>query len=167
MKHKLSFLLGIVFYMGCYVPSTGSYTVIRKSGSFRWGEAKYQDHDFLVQDVKRVCANALWDSVTCAEELALLPVGGRMVITFRGTSWEEVNPADYEYLIQDTSGKELFRQAGYPREATSDVDQNGKVSWRSVDFMQIPFDLKVPFKFYVIDHRRVRRSEYLIRARNT
>lgn len=165
MTHKLSFLLGIIFFVGCYVPSTPGYTVIRKGGSYRWGEAKYQDHDFLVEDVKRVCANALWDSTTCAGELALLPVGGRMVITIRGNSWEEVIPTDYEYLIQDTSGKELYREAGHPREAISHVDQDGKVTWKVVDFMQIPFEIRVPFKFFVIDHRRVRRSEYLIRAR--
>lgn len=165
MNYKLSYLLGFVLLAGCYVNHSPGYQVVRKKTSFFGAEVKYQDHKFLVQELKKVCNNAFWDSITCAGEMALLPVGGRMIIGLNSSNWAEVVTLDYEYLIQDTSGKELLRRAGSQQEITSYTDQNGKIIWHSVDLMQIPFEIRTPFKFFVIDHRRVRRNEYLIKAR--
>lgn len=166
MNYKLSYLLGFALLLGCYVNQSPGYHVIRKKTGIYGAHAKYQDYSVLVRDLQKVCDNALWDSATCAGEMALLPAGGRMVIVLQSSNWEEVVTTDYEYVIQDTSGAELLRQKGNQQEITNSTDQNGKVTWRSVDFMQIPLQMVAPFKFYIIDHRRVRRSEYLIKAKS-
>jgi hypothetical protein len=157
----LAFLLLTLF--GCV--TSGNYKVRRTQGMRDWGHILYLDRDHLARDVKRKCANALWDSTTCEKELALLPPGGRLVFNVDGSTKQEASCTNYEYVILDSAGRELLRQKGSDREPQMTTDQYGNTRWYTTDYLAVPFIIKAPFRVLLINNYRVRRSEFLVKAK--
>mgnify|MGYP003148531993 CR=1 FL=1 len=163
----MSFLLGgcagLNEMLGLPVNKGNGYSIKHTKEIYSGGvHIEYQDHDFLVEEIKKKMANRMAPLEDTQNAIFNAPIGGRIFVHYEQLTIGAANTKWLEYVIK-RDGQEVYRKMGNNRIANVPTDSSAAVRfWWNTDGFDITTYLGDEFEVYVISHLAGKKDHFKV-----
>lgn len=117
---------------------------------------EYQSRDHMLSEVDRKADVLMWSKEETASRRSKVPPGGYVFVYISGPTIHSANTKYWKYIVQSMDGEEILRKQG-----KDDVPEY-TTSWWNIDGIYLKEDPGGPFKIYILDELRSKRSGFVV-----
>ena len=104
----------------------------------------------------------MWSQNKINYKIQSLPRGGNILIHVFSNTIDSANTKWWEYIVLSLNGKEILRKRGSNNIPDFTTSRTSATKWWNIDVVPLTNDNSQPFKVFVIDILRKKRSGFIV-----